>query len=218
MRIGIIGGTFNPIHIAHLRIAEEVRDRLGLERVIFMPAASPPHKPLAGELSFGHRFAMVELAIAGNPLFGVSDLEGKRGGTSYSIHTLTELRQLHPEDELYFIVGSDSFLEIASWYRFAELFACCNIAVVERPDGRIADLMAALPSAVADEFVPVNKERLTHRSGFSVLYLAGIPLAISSSAIRDLAREGHSLRYLVPDAVAAYITEQRIYADAPDAR
>lgn len=213
MKIGIIGGTFNPIHIAHLRIAEEVRDRLGLDRVTFMPAAAPPHKPLAGELSFGHRYAMVELAIADNPAFSVSDLEGKRGGTSYSIHTLTELRQLHPEDELFFIVGSDSFLEIASWYRYAELFACCNIAVVERPGGQIHDLMAALPAAIAGEFIPVNKERLTHRSGFSVHYLAGIPLAISSSAIRELAQGGHSLRYLVPDAVARYITEQRIYAD-----
>lgn len=213
MKIGIIGGTYNPIHIAHLRIAEEVRDRLGLDRVTFMPAAAPPHKPLAGELSFGHRYAMVELAIADNPAFSVSDLEGKRGGTSYSIHTLTELRELHPEDELYFIVGSDSFLEIASWYRFAELFACCNIVVVERPGARINDLMAALPAAIAGEFAPVNKERLTHRSGCSVHYLAGIPLAISSSAIRELAHGGHSLRYLVPDAVARYITEQRIYAD-----
>ncbi len=214
MKIGIIGGTFNPIHIAHLRIAEEVRDRLGLERVVFMPAAAPPHKPLAGELSFGHRYAMVELAIGDNPAFTVSDLEGRRGGASYSIHTLTELRELHPEDELYFIIGSDSFLEIASWYRFAELFACCNIVVVERPGGRISDLAAALPAAIAGEFVPESNERLIHRSGFSVHYLVGVPLAISSSAIRDLAREGHSLRYLVPDAVARYITEQRIYADA----
>lgn len=213
MKIGIIGGTFNPIHIAHLRIAEEVRDRLALDRVVFMPAAAPPHKPLAGELSFGHRYAMVELAIADNPAFTVSDLEGKRGGTSYSIHTLTELGQMHPEDELFFIIGSDSFLEIASWYRYQELFACCNMVVVERPGGEIRDLAAALPAAVAGEFVPADSGRLDHRSGFSVHYLAGIPLAISSSAIRELAHTGHSLRYLVSDAVARYITEQRIYAD-----
>ena len=214
MNLGIIGGTFNPIHIAHLRIAEEVRDRLGLDRVVFMPAAAPPHKPLAGELSFGRRYAMVALAVADNPAFSVSDLEGKRGGTSYSIHTLTELRQLHPEDELFFIIGSDSFLEIASWYRYAELFACCNIVVVERPGGRIDDLTAALPAAIAGEFESHQAgERLIHRSGFFVHYLSGIPLAISSSAIRELAHGGHSLRYLVPDAVARYITEQRIYAD-----
>ena len=171
MKLGIIGGTFNPIHIAHLRIAEEVRDRLGLDRVIFMPAAAPPHEPLAGELSFVRRYVMVELAVADNPDFSVSDLEGKRGGTSYSIHTLTELRALHPEDELFFIIGSDSFLEIASWYRFAELFARCNIVVVERPGGKIHDLMAALPAAIAGEFEShQGGERLIHRSGFSVHY------------------------------------------------
>lgn len=214
MKIGIIGGTFNPIHLAHLRIAEEVRDRLTLERVIFIPAAKPPHKELDGDLSFEHRLKMVELAIADNPAFTVSTLEEERGGTSYSVHTLAELRTLYPGDELYFIIGSDSFRDISSWYRYAEIFAACNIVVVERPGAEIKDLRTPLPVAIAAEFCYDSARLcLTHRSGFSVYYLAGIPLAISSSEIRSLARGGHSLRYLLPERVAGYIEEKRIYRE-----
>ncbi len=212
MKIGIIGGTFNPIHLAHLRIAEEVRDRLDLERVIFIPAARPPHKEPDDYLSFAHRLAMVRLAIEDNPAFSVSSLEEELGGTSYSVHTLTELRSLYPGDELYFIIGSDSYRDISSWYRYRELFSLTNLAVVERPGAEITDLRTPLTVAMAGEFCyDSDSLRLTHRSGFSVCYLAGIPLAISSSEIRRLARSGSSLRYLLPDRVAGYIEEQRIY-------
>lgn len=214
MKVGIIGGTFNPIHIAHLRIAEEVRDRLGLDRVIFIPAARPPHKEPDDYLSFDHRLAMVELAIEDHPAFSASSLEEELGGTSYSVHTLTELRSLYPGDELYFIIGSDSFRDIASWYRYTEIFTLCNLAVVERPGAVIAELTAPLPVAMAGEFCyDPDALRLIHRSGFSVYYLAGIPLAISSSDIRGLARSGRSLRYLVPRKVAGYIEEKRIYTE-----
>jgi len=212
MKIGIIGGTFNPSHLAHLRIAEEVRDRLGLERVIFIPAAKPPHKEADDYLDFSHRLAMVELAIRDNPAFTVSTLEEELGGTSYSVHTLTELRSRYPDDEFHFIIGSDSYRDISSWYRFTEIFSLSNLAVVERPGAEIADLLAPLPVAMAGEFCYDSARLcLTHRSGFSVCYLAGIPLAISSSEIRRLARSGRSLRYLLPEAVAGYIEEKRIY-------
>ncbi|HZV82257.1 MAG TPA: nicotinate-nucleotide adenylyltransferase [Geobacteraceae bacterium] len=214
MRLGIIGGTFNPIHLAHLRIAEEVRDRLTLDRVIFIPAARPPHKEPNDYLVFEHRLAMVELAIEDNPGFSVSSLEEELGGTSYSVHTLTELRSLYPGDELYFIIGSDSYRDISSWYRYAEIFSLSNLAVVERPGAEIADLRSPLPVAMATEFCyDSDALRLTHRSGFSVYYLAGIPLAISSSEIRRLARKGCSLRYLLPEKVAGYIEEKRIYRE-----
>ncbi|MBT0651497.1 nicotinate-nucleotide adenylyltransferase [Geomobilimonas luticola] len=213
MKIGIIGGTFNPIHLAHLRIAEEVRDSLDLVRVVFIPAASPPHKPLAGEIPFVHRVAMVRLAVQDNPAFSVSEVEGERGGRSYSIDTLRTLRADRPDDEFFFIVGSDSFLEIGSWHEFAAIFACCNLVVVERPGAAIADLQAVLPAAVAGEFRYLPAEhRLVHRSGYSVHYLRGIPFDISSSAIRERARQGRSLRYLVPATVENYIKEQRLYA------
>jgi nicotinate-nucleotide adenylyltransferase len=215
MKIGIIGGTFNPIHMAHLRIAEEVGDRFDLERVLFMPTAAPPHKPLAGELPFATRCAMVELAVADNPRFAVSDIEGRRGGKSYSIDTLRTLREAHPGDELFFIVGSDSFRDFSSWREYTAIFDVCNVVVVERPDAAIADLTAGLPVAIARQFCyHAAERRLAHRSGYSVYYLEGIPLAISSSTVRELVCQERSIRYLVPDAVAHYIKEQRLYADA----
>jgi nicotinate-nucleotide adenylyltransferase len=212
MKTGILGGTFNPIHIAHLRIAEEVLQRLGLDRIIFIPAATPPHKELDGEVSFADRKAMVELAIAGNPSFLVSDIEEQRGGRSYSVDTLRELQKLYPGDELFFIIGSDSFLEISSWYRSAELFTLANIVVVERPEAVVEDLTLPLPLAISDEFCYGSGEmRLTHRSGFSVFYLPGTPLPISSSDIRKAVREGRSIHSQVPERVAGYISEKRIY-------
>ncbi len=214
MKTGIIGGTFNPIHLAHLRIAEEVRERLVLDRVIFIPAANPPHKELDGDISFEHRLKMVELAISGNQAFTSSTLEEERGGVSYSVQTLAELGAIYPEDELYFIIGSDSFKEISTWYCFNKIFSACNIVVVERPGAEIRDLRTPLPVAIAAEFCYDSKEiRLTHKSGFSVCYIAGIPLAISSSEIRNLARGGRSLRYLLPERVAGYIEEKRIYIE-----
>ena len=191
MKIGILGGTFNPLHNAHLRIAEEVRDRLGLERVMFVPAASPPHKMLEGELSFEVRHEMVRLAIADNPFFTVSDIEGKRGGTSYSIHTLQELHHQFPDDDFFFIIGSDSFLDIGSWKQYADIFNLCNLVVVARP-GAVADpLDAALPVAIAGEFsYHETEKRLAHSSGHSVYAITGTLLDISSSVIRHLARQG----------------------------
>jgi nicotinate-nucleotide adenylyltransferase len=215
LKIGILGGTFNPIHIAHLRIAEEVRERFGLEKVVFVPAAAPPHKPLAGDLPFPDRCEMVRRAIAGNPWFDLSDLEGRRGGKSYSIDTLRTLRQELPSDEFFFIIGSDSFLDIGSWHEYAEIFSLCNIVVVERPGSIVHRPDWALPAALVHEFCYHGAEkRLAHRSGYSVYYLEGVPLDVSSSAVRELARSGRSLRYLVPDAVEHYIKDQRLYADA----
>lgn len=215
MKTGILGGTFNPIHLAHLRIAEEVRDSFALDRVIFIPAAAPPHKPMAGELPFATRCEMARLATADNPAFAVSDIEGRRAGKSYSIDTLRELRKEHPGDEFFFIIGSDSFLDIGSWREYAAIFDACNIVVVERPGAAVADLAAALPVAIAPQFCyhPAEK-RLAHRSGYSVYYLPGVPLDISSSAIRRHARLGRSTRYLVPEPVEHYLKEQRIYTDA----
>lgn len=215
MKVGILGGTFNPIHNAHLRIAEEVRDRFDLAEVMFVPAAAPPHKPLAGELPFAHRFEMVRLAIAGNPFFSISDIEEQRGGKSYSIDTLQAFRRERPDDEFFFIIGSDSFLDFGLWRDYASFFNYCNLVVVERPGAAVAEPDQVLPVAVAHEFCYYGAEkRLAHRSGYSVYYLEGIPLDISSTAIREMARLGRSLRYLVPEAVEHYIKEQRLYAHA----
>jgi len=215
MRLGILGGTFNPIHNAHLRIAEESRDLFGLDRVIFIPAATPPHKPLVGELSFASRLEMVRLAVADNPFFSASDMEGVRGGRSYSIDTLRALSLEFPKDELFFIVGADSFNDISTWRDYAAIFTLCNVVCVQRPGSTIKSLAKALPVAMAGEFCyDAAAKRLNHSSGHGVYALDGVLLDISSSHIRQLARGGRSIRYLVPDAVEHYIKEQRLYTDA----
>ena len=215
MRIGILGGTFNPVHNAHLRIAEESRDLFELDRVIFIPAGTPPHKPLVGELSFADRLEMVRLATGDNPFFAVSDMEGVRGGRSYSVDTLRALGLQYPHDELYFIVGADSFHDISSWHDYPAIFTLCNLICVQRPGCSIASLEKALPVALACEFCyDATAKRLSHSSGHGVYALDGVLLDISSSHIRLLARAGRSIRYLLPDAVEHYIKEQRLYTDA----
>jgi nicotinate-nucleotide adenylyltransferase len=215
MKIGILGGTFNPIHNAHLRIAEESRDLFGLDRVIFIPAAAPPHKPLVGELSFTDRLEMVRLATADNPSFSVSDMEGVRGGRSYSVDTLRALGLEYPQAELFFIVGADSFNDISTWHDYAAIFTLCNIICVQRPGSTITSLAKALPVAMAGEFCyDAAAKKLSHNSGHGVYALDGVLLDISSSHIRLLAGTGRSIRYLVPDAVEHYIKEQRLYTDA----
>lgn len=212
MKTGILGGTFNPIHNAHLRIAEAARDCLNLDRLLFIPAATPPHKPLDGEVTFEHRYSMVELAIADNQYFEVSDIEQQRGGRSYTVDTLHELKKLYPDDQLYFIIGSDSFLDIATWYRGVEIFNLCNIVVIERPEAPVNDQLKPLPVAIRSEFCYVHEElRLAHRSGFSVFFVPDNQLDISSSSLRSMIRQGKSTRYLLPDSVTKYISEKRIY-------
>ncbi len=212
MKIGILGGTFNPIHIAHLRIAEEVRESFDLGKIIFVPAATPPHKPLAGDLPFDTRFRMVELAIAGNPAFAVSDIEGKRGGKSYSIDTIHTLRSAYPDDEFFFVVGSDSFLDMGTWRKYSSIFSLCNIVVVERPDAVVLSISSSLPFDILHEFSYFEAEkRLAHKSGYSVYYMKGVPLEISSTGVRRLARLGRSIRFLVPEAVENYIKENKLY-------
>jgi nicotinate-nucleotide adenylyltransferase len=198
--------------MAHLRIAEEVRDRFEIDRMILIPALTPPHKPLAGDLPFDLRYRMVELAIAGNPYFSVSDIEGKRDGKSYSIDTIEAFRDKYPGDELYFVIGSDSFLEIGTWFRYREIFSLCNIVVVERPASVVFSMLSSLPRELLKDFsAEESGKQLMHHSGHTVHYLEGIPLNISSSAIRSLAASGRSIRYLVPDEVDKFIKDNRLY-------
>ena len=214
MNIGLMGGTFNPVHLAHLRIAEEARESFGLQRVVFIPAADPPHKPLAGEVPFFQRCEMVRLAIAGNHSFELSDIEGQRPGKSYSIDTINGFRREYPEDSFSFIIGSDSFLEIGLWHRYDEIFRACSLIVVERPGRPVADPLAALPVAIREEFgyTPASR-RLQHSSGHSVHFMTGCPLDISSTGIRQQVAAGRSITYLVPSTVEAYINTQRIYTE-----
>ena len=212
MKTGILGGTFNPIHLAHLRIAEEVREACALDEVLFIPAAAPPHKAVEGETSFAHRLAMIEAAIADNPGFRVSDLEARRSGKSFSVDTLELLRQADPAGERYFIVGLDSFRDIATWHEYVRLFELAHLVVTARPGVDLPDPLTALPVAVQNDFCYDDQlKKLRHRSGNVVIFLEETRLDISSTLIRGKVAGGASIRYLVPPVVAAYIADHGLY-------
>ncbi len=212
MKLGILGGTFNPIHHAHLRIAEEVREACALDQVLFLPAALPPHKEVAGDTPFAHRLAMVNAAIADNPHFASSDLETRRTGKSYSVHTLEILREERPQDELYFIIGMDSFRDLASWREYPRLFELAHLVVASRPGVETEDPRTLLPIAIRTEFCyNCASKSLRHKSGTSVIFLQETFLDISSTRIRHLVKQGRSVRYLVHPLVNEYIVSHGLY-------
>ena len=212
-RIGIFGGTFNQIHIGHLRSAEEVREAQGLDRILFIPSATPPHKRADGLVSAAHRLAMVRLALAGNPHFRVSAMEIERRGRSFSVDTLLALRARLPRARFAFILGIDAFREIATWKSYRSIFALCDLVVTSRPPVRAAALRAALPVAVRSEFCyrPASRT-LEHRTGNQIVFQRLSDLDISASALRDRLHHGLSIRYLVPTSVARYIARHGLYA------
>ena len=211
MKLGLLGGTFNPIHLAHLRIAEEAREGAGLERVLFIPAADPPHKPLAGEIPFVQRYEMAQLAVTDNPAFEVSDIEARRPGKSYTVETLPALRAERPGDEFYFIIGSDSYLELGLWHRYSEIFPLTSLVVLTRPGQEIDEPLQRLPEPVRRDFQAERHDLLRHKSGTVIRFIQGAQLDISSSRLRELAGAGRSLRYLVPPSVETYIAQKGLY-------
>ncbi len=214
MKTGILGGTFNPIHLAHLRIAEEVHRACLLDRTLFIPAAEPPHKEVAGEVTFAQRFAMVEAAIKDHPGFQACDLELQRSGKSFSVDTLEILRQKDPQGERYFIIGLDSYRDIASWKDFSRLFNLSHLVVTTRPGVVIKDSLEPLPVAMHKDFCyDEGAKKLRHKSGNYLIFLEETRLDISSTQIRHLKRKGQSIEHLVPAAVAAYIEENGLYKE-----
>lgn len=211
MKIGLMGGTFNPVHIAHLRIAEEARECCMLDHIYFIPAADPPHKPISGGVTFLQRCEMVQQAIKGNRYFELSKVEGERSGKSYSIDTIKRFAGDFPDDSLYFIIGSDSFLEIGLWHSYESIFSLCNLIVVERPGAPVTDQLGALPAAIRTQFEQSSESSLIHHSEKVVHFTTGCPIAVSSSKIRALAAAGRSIKYLVPPEAEIYITQKRIY-------
>jgi nicotinate-nucleotide adenylyltransferase len=185
-RIGVMGGSFDPIHNGHLRAAENARAELRLDRVLFVPAGRSPLKDGPTAEAFD-RHAMVALAVADHPAFSVCDLELRREGPSYTVDTVSSLREQYPGDELLLILGSDAFAELGKWKDVARLRTLCGVAVVERPGH---------PTVAASE---------------DVARVGGTGLAVAAREVRALLAAGHSVRYLVPPAVADYITKQGLY-------
>ncbi len=212
MNLGIFGGTFNPIHLAHLRVAEEVREACALDRVLFLPASVPPHKHPGEAVSFAHRCAMVEAAIADHPRFELCSIEGERPGKSYSVDTLALLRERHPQDQFYFIIGLDSFRDLPLWHDYTRLFTLTHIVVAARPGVFSGDPRELLPVAMRGEFCyDCGAKTLSHRSGTTVVFVEETHLDISSTQIRHLVATGRSTRYLIPPTVADYISAQGFY-------
>jgi nicotinate-nucleotide adenylyltransferase len=213
MRLGIFGGTFDPVHVAHLRCAEEAREALALDRVLFIPAATPPHKRHKPVARAEHRLAMLRLAVAGNRAFRVSAMELERTGPSYSVDTLRRLRaDLPGSTELVFLLGLDAFRDIHTWKEYRALFDLTDFAIFARPGYRLRSFRALIPVATRKDFCyGRNRQTLRHKSGSQVRYLELTALDISASTIRERIRRAQSVRYLVPLPVERYIARHRLY-------
>ena len=193
MKVGILGGTFNPIHNGHLIIAEQVRIKFGLSKVLFIPCNIPYHKKSVGLASATHRLVMVKLAIKDNPYFNTSDIEIKRGGLTYSIDTIRCLKEIYPiGTQFYFIIGTDSLPELILWREIKTLARLCRFIAVDRPG-----------------FVR-PKVKLAFLSS-RISYSSSLLIDISSSRIRQSIKYKQSVKYLVPISVQNYISKHRLY-------
>jgi nicotinate-nucleotide adenylyltransferase len=198
MKSGVLGGTFDPIHNGHLTVAEEVKRRLGLDEVIFVPAGSPQLRAQTPLSAAAHRAQMVRLAIAGKPGYRLSPVEIERAGPSYTVDTINQLwAQLGPEDELFFILGWDNLAELPRWHQPARLVKACSLVAVPRPGYSRPDLepLEALVPGLTESLVMLTAPRVD----------------ISASLVRERVGRGLSVRELVPGPVADYIQEQGLY-------
>ncbi|MCS7300385.1 MAG: nicotinate (nicotinamide) nucleotide adenylyltransferase [Fimbriimonadales bacterium] len=197
MRLAIFGGSFDPVHYGHLRLAEEAREAARLDKVLFMPAAVSPfrlHQPPSDSV---HRLQMLRLAVQGNPCFEVSDLEVQRGGVSYTIDTVRSVRAQYPDAELYLILGTDALEGFMAWREPVRIAHECQLLVGTRPDYDLQTVLHRLPEPIRTRVQPVPMT----------------PLGISASELRQRARDGRSLRYLTPPDVIEYIIQQRLYQE-----
>lgn len=222
MRLGILGGTFDPIHLGHLDAAGAARRALALDRVLLVPAHVPPHRASRPRASAYHRFAMVALAASAAPGCEASDIELRDQGPSYTVHTL---RRLHAEglapSQIFFIIGVDAFADIATWHEYPAVLDAANFVVVSRPGYDVAQLRRRLP-ALADRFVDLGTDGAVSggsappEAGSTVVYLLrAAPADVSSTEVRRRLDAGEPLDGLVPDAVARHIVKHRLYSSSP---
>lgn len=197
-RIGILGGTFDPPHLGHLILGEYAVDALDLARVLFLPAADPPHKRDRAKTPLVYRLAMLTLALADNEHFALSRVDVDRPGPHYSVDAVTILLRQYPGAEFFFIMGGDSLRDLPKWHRPAELIELCKLAVMRRPGDNFT-------SDLHNTILPRLSERL--------VMMETPVLEISSTDIVQRIRQGKSVRYLVPDSVLAYIAQHRVYEE-----
>ena len=202
MRVGVFGGTFDPVHFGHLILAEQCREQGRLEEVLFVPAPRPPHKPQP-IARFDQRVEMLALALAGNPTFRIDEIEKDRDGPSYTVDTLAELRRRRPGDDFWLLVGGDTIRDLHVWYEPRRLLEMAGLLVMARPGSPIPD---------RDEL----GARVGLPAGAVRLKLVDAPqIDIASRDLRRRAAEGRSLRYLLPRAVECYVHDRRLYQPGP---
>ena len=214
MRLGILGGTFDPVHLGHLAIAQTAMKAASLDRVAMIPCALPPHKDRAGLTDGFHRFAMVSLLVPGAQGIAVSALELLRGGVSYTVETLLELSRRVPKPDLFLLVGSDSYAELPTWRSPEQILSLAAIVVIPRGEDGEAELRRSLPRELSSillqpgEAWPASLEARLPLAGI----VSGKPVPISSTEVRRRVARGESIAGLVPEPVAAYIERQELYA------
>ncbi len=212
--IGILGGTFDPIHYGHLRLAEEMLELAGLRQIRFIPTGTPPHRD-APQVSAAQRSAMVKLAIADQPAFVLDEREVHRASKCYTVDTLRELRaEMGEQQPLCLLMGGDAFLQLHTWHEWQSLFDLAHIVVGYRPGFTIEDRIHAAPVALREQYqrrlCAATSLRENTQGGIAVL---GIPkLEISATVIRSRVAEQRSIRYLLPNSVADYIHQHQLYA------
>lgn len=199
MRLGIMGGTFDPIHHGHLFVAEEARVRFRLNNVLFVPNGTPPHKKEYALTPARHRYAMTLIATHGNQSFGCSPMELNRPGPSYTVETLTLLREQHPDAELFYITGVDAIADILTWMRHEEVIQMATFIAATRPGFDPRTLKEKLPLSYLER----------------ILLLGSTSLGISSTEIRERIRQSLPVRYLTPDNVLEYIFQNGLYQSTP---
>ncbi len=209
LKVGILGGTFNPPHVGHLRLAEEVASLHGLLRVIFVPSFIPPHKTTEEIAPANDRLEMTRLACTDNPRFEVSDMEIAAKGPSYTVNTLETLAQ-RADREYFFILGTDSLREIHTWKDYQRLFTLAHFIVVKRPGIEFTSAWTAIPADLKSQFSD-HGDHLVHSCSKSLIRSRIQGLDMSATGIRNLVATGLSIRYLVTDAVLSYIVQNRLY-------
>ncbi len=219
MRIGLFGGTFNPVHRCHLEAATQTQRRLRLDRILFIPSGDPPHKSSTSLAPARHRLEMVRMAIKDLPAFQVSDVEMRRPSKSYSIETVHELqKEFEPEAELFFIIGLDAFLELHTWKQASDLLRACHFVVLARPGSTFTSLlkMSLLPSMDRTPLVALDTQRALQvdvplPGGMSLILLWIPPCYVSASDIRYRVTHHLNLSNLLPAPVESYILETHLY-------
>jgi len=213
--IGILGGTFDPIHYGHLRLGQQIGEALKLEEVRFVPSGTPPHRA-APRLAAPERLAMVKLAIEDNPLFTVDARETVRSGPAYTVDTLAEMRaELGSGRALCLLVGADAFLDFATWHRWRDIFGLAHVVVAHRPGFPVDSWQERMPQPLAREYAQRSLQQplavhLAPAGGIAVLAITA--LDISATMIRESIRAGRSPRYLLPQPVLDYIRAHQLYA------